>query len=41
MRRGAAVAVLVIASVGLSWPLPVLAHPFGPFSISVYSGLVV
>ena len=41
MRRAAAIVALLTASVGLAAPPPVSAHPFGPFSISVYGGLVV
>jgi hypothetical protein len=41
MRRAAVVVALLIASLGLARPVPVVAHPFGPFSISVYSGLTV
>jgi hypothetical protein len=41
MRRLAPVVALLVASWSLAMPMRVVAHPFGPFSISVYSGLTV
>jgi nickel/cobalt exporter len=41
MRRAAPLAAVVLACGGLLAPSPAAAHAFGPFSISVYSRLVV
>jgi hypothetical protein len=41
MFRLAALAVALAACAGLLTPSPAVAHAYGPFSISVYSGLVV
>jgi hypothetical protein len=41
VRRGVAVLVCLLACGGLVAPAPARAHAFGPFSISVYSRLVV